>query len=320
MLAALTRTADPLLSVEDVSLVYKGGVRAVDRVSLTLSAGETLSLVGESGSGKSSLARLAMNLVAPTEGRILFEGASVGSFKGAALKGFRRHAQMIFQDPTASLSPRLTIRKLLAEPLEIHGLNGKQSWAEVLELLRRVNLPESVLDKYPHQISGGQARRVGIARALVLKPRLLVADEPTAGLDLSVQGEIMNLMGDLQRQFGLAYLIVSHNLSVVRAVSDRIAVMYLGRIVETGDATGIFARPAHPYTRALIAANPRIDPGRTHRREVLAGEIPSPRHPPSGCKFHTRCPLADAHCAAVEPQPRVLSDGRTILCHKPLLP
>lgn len=306
-----------LLELDHLSVVYANKVRAVDNVTLSLSPGETLSLVGESGSGKSSLARAILGLARPSAGRIVHDGADTATLDRAGLQRFRRAAQMIFQDPVASLSPRLTIRRLLEEPLVIHGIALGAAWPGVLEILRRVGLSDAVLDKYPHQVSGGQARRVGIARALALKPKLLIADEPTAGLDVSVQGDLMNLMADLQAEFALTYLIISHNLAVVRAVSDRVAVMYLGAVVELGPARDLFERPAHPYTRALIAASPRIDPDRGPR-PVLEGEIPSPLNPPSGCVFHTRCPLADDHCRRVVPETRTLPDGRAIRCHKPL--
>ncbi len=307
----------PLLSLDRLSLNY-GSVPAVRAVSLDLRPGETLSVVGESGSGKSSLIRAALGLVPPTAGAVRFDGRDLKELRGGEVKAFRRAAQMIFQDPVAALSPRMTIRNLLAEPLRIHGVAERAAWPGVLDLLRRVGLPDSVLDKHPHQISGGQARRVGIARALVLRPRLLVADEPTAGLDVSVQGDIVNLLVDLQRGFGLTCLMVSHNLDVVRVMSDRVLVLYLGRAVEVGPADRLLDAPAHPYTRALLAAVPRFDP--LHRRRVppLPGEVPSPRHPPSGCAFHPRCPLADDRCRSEEPAERLLDEGRRVACHKPL--
>ncbi|HLZ66100.1 MAG TPA: ABC transporter ATP-binding protein [Aliidongia sp.] len=306
-----------LIDIDKATVAY-GPVRAVDAVSLSIRAGETVGLIGESGSGKSSLARMLVDLVRPSDGRVRFDGRDLATLGRSARRAFRRDAQMIFQDPVASLSPRLTIGRLLAEPLAIHGLDRAKAWPGVLELLRRVGLPETILGKYPHQVSGGQARRVGIARALVLRPRLVVADEPTAGLDVSVQGDLVNLMTELQRDFGLTYLLVSHNLNVVRAMADRFAVMYLGQLIETGPARQIFAAPAHPYTRALIAATPRLDPDRRHAPAPLMGEIPNPAQLPTGCRFQTRCPFADDHCRAVEPPPQVLADGRTVRCHKPL--
>lgn len=312
----------PLLSLDRLTLNY-GTVPAVRAVSFDLHPGETLSVVGESGSGKSSLIRTALGLVPATSGTVRFDGREVKGLRGRETKAFRRDAQMIFQDPAAALSPRMTVRNLLAEPLRIHGVAERAAWPGVLDLLRRVGLPESVLDKHPHQISGGQARRVGIARALVLRPRLLVADEPTAGLDLSVQGDIVNLLVDLQRDFGLTILMVSHNLDVVRAMSDRVLVLYLGRVVEVGPADQVLSAPAHPYTRALLAAAPRFDPHHRHRVPPLPGEVPSPRNPPPGCAFHPRCPLGDDRCRAEEPAERTtltdgLADGRRVACHKPL--
>ena len=307
-----------LIELDQATVAY-GPVKAVDGVSLAIRPGETVGLIGESGSGKSSLARLLVDLVRPSAGAVRFDGRDLAALDRAGRRGFRRDAQMIFQDPVASLSPRMTIGRLLAEPLAIHGIDRAQAWPGVLELLRRVGLPGTILGKYPHQVSGGQARRVGIARALVLRPRLVVADEPTAGLDVSVQGDLVNLLTELQRDFGLTYLLVSHNLNVVRAMADRFAVMYLGRVIEIGPARQIFAAPAHPYTSALIAATPRLDPDRRRAPAPLAGEIPNPAAPPPGCRFQTRCPYADDHCRTVEPPPTALADGRTVRCHKPLI-
>jgi oligopeptide transport system ATP-binding protein len=311
-------SAPALVSLAGVSVVFGTGVRALSDVSLDLAEGETLALVGESGSGKTTLARAVLGLVRPTSGHVLFDGKDVAAMSGTALHAFRRAAQMVFQDPMASLSPRMRIGSLLAEPLDIHGISRADGWSDVLALVRRVGLPPTVLEKYPHQISGGQARRVGIARALVLKPWLVVADEPTAGLDVSVQGDIINLMNELQVGFRLTYLVVSHNLAVVRAMSHRIAVMYLGRIVETGPTDEVLARPAHHYTRALINAAPALELGTRPRREVLPGEIPSPLAPPSGCAFHTRCPRADDKCRAVVPPLAAMGPGRAAACHWPL--
>jgi peptide/nickel transport system ATP-binding protein len=308
-----------LTEIEAATVAF-GAVRAVDAVSLAIRPGETVGLIGESGSGKSSLARMLVDLVRPSAGRVLFDGRDLTTLDRAGRRAFRRDAQMIFQDPVASLSPRMTIGRLLAEPLDIHGIARAEAWPGVLELLRRVGLSQSILGKYPHQVSGGQARRVGIARALVLHPRLVVADEPTAGLDVSVQGDLVNLMTELQRDFGLTYLLVSHNLNVVRAMADRFAVMYLGQLVEVGPARLVATAPAHPYTRALIAATPRLDPDRRHAPAPLAGEMPNPAHLPPGCRFQTRCPLADDHCRAAEPPPTMLADGRMVRCFKPLAP
>jgi peptide/nickel transport system ATP-binding protein len=306
-----------LVEVEAATVAF-GAAKAVDDVTLAIAPGETVGLIGESGSGKSTLARLLVDLVRPDAGQVRFDGRDLRALDRAAHRAYRRDAQMIFQDPVASLSPRMTIGRLLAEPLAIHGLDRAQAWPGVISLLHRVGLPESILGKYPHQVSGGQARRVGIARALVLRPRLVVADEPTAGLDVSVQGDLVNLMTELQRDFGLTYLLVSHNLNVVRAMADRFAVLYLGQLIELGPARTVHAAPAHPYTRALIAASPRLDPERKHPPALLEGEIPNPTDLPPGCRFQTRCPLADDHCRAVEPPPKLLADGRMVRCFKPL--
>jgi oligopeptide transport system ATP-binding protein len=307
-----------LLSIENASHAYGGVLRAVNQVSLDLAAGETLALVGESGSGKSTLARLALGLLAPTSGRVLFDGADLAGLSRAGRLALRRQAQLIFQDPAASLSPRLSVRALLEEPARIHGIAQAEAWQRIASLLDRLGLSRFVLEKYPHQLSGGQARRVGIARALALGPRLLVADEPFAGLDASIRGELVNLLNELQRELGLAMLKVSHDLNVVRAVSDRVAVMYLGRIVEQGSSAAVFAAPAHPYTAALLAAAPRIVPGRRALRPLLPGEPPSLHTPPPGCPFHPRCAYADAACQVPPPMLR-LADGRDVACVRPLV-
>lgn len=245
---------DPLMRINRISVVHDGGVQAVEQVSLTIRAGETISLIGESGSGKTTLARAMLGLIRPAEGEILFGGKPVEAMGRA----FRRSVQMIFQDPAASLSPRLRVRNLLAEPLRIHGLSVRERWPEVLELLDRVGLPRGILESYPHQLSGGQARRVAIARALTLRPRLVVADEPTAGLDVSVRGEVINLMSDLQRVYGLTWFVISHDLAAVGAISDRVAVMHRGRVVEQGAADTLLRVPSHPYTQTLLASVPRL--------------------------------------------------------------
>lgn len=306
-----------LLAIEHASHAYGGVLRAVNDVSLTLAAGETLALVGESGSGKSTLARLALGLLPATSGRVLFDGADLAGLSRPAMLAVRRQAQLIFQDPAASLSPRLTVRALLEEPAHIHGIARPTSWPHIASLLDRLGLSRSVLETYPHQLSGGQARRVGIARALALSPRLLVADEPFAGLDASIRGELVNLLNAVQRDFGLAMLKVSHDLNVVRAVSDRVAVMYLGRIMEQGPSDAVFATPAHPYTAALLAAAPRIVPGRRALRPLLPGEPPSLHTPPPGCPFQPRCAHADAACLVPPPIVR-MPDGREVACVRPL--
>jgi peptide/nickel transport system ATP-binding protein len=310
--------APPLLAAEDVSVVFDRTLRAVDRVSFTLAADCTMALVGESGSGKTTLGKTLVGLWRPTAGRVLIEGEDVGSLAGAGRKVLPRKVQMIFQDPLSSLSPRLTIRRLIAEPLAIHGLAHAEHWPRVEALMAAIGLPAATLDKYPHQVSGGQARRVGIARALVLEPRLLIADEPTAGLDVSIQGDLLNLLADLRERYGLTILMISHNLNVVRRVTDQVAVMYLGTIVEEGPTRAVFERPAHPYTHALLAANPAIDPARRREKLVLAGEIPSPHDVPSGCRFHTRCPRVQELCRTAAPALTPKGEGRRAACHFPL--
>ena len=321
MLAGIAEPSpgEPLVVVRGLAVAFEHGLTAVDGVDLEIAAGETLGLVGESGCGKTTLGKTLLGLHRPSAGRVLVAGRDLAKLGRRDRMWLRRQAQMILQDPIASLSPRLPVRYLLAEPLRIHGLPVAEHWLRLLALMASIGLPQTILDKYPHQLSGGQARRVGIARALVLAPRFVVADEPTAGLDVSVQGDLLNLMADLQRRLGLTYLMVSHNLSVVRKVTDRVAVMYLGRLVEVGATAQVFGRPAHPYTEALIAANPVIDPLKQRHKTVLAGEIPSPTAPPPGCRFHTRCPKVQARCRGEVPALRALADGRSVACHFPLV-
>jgi oligopeptide/dipeptide ABC transporter ATP-binding protein len=293
-------------------------VDAVLEVSFALSTGQTLGIVGESGSGKSTLGRAIMGLVRPAAGVIDFDGMSPRARSDAALRPYRRHIALMFQDPLASLSPRLTVQRLVTEPFKIHGLAVRDLAAEARRLLAMVGLDAGFASRYPHQLSGGQARRVGVARALALSPRLVIADEPTAGLDVSVQGEILNLMNRLQRQHGLTYIVITHNLPVVRHVSDRLAIMYMGRFVEQGATGTIFARPAHPYTEALLTATPVPDPDRRRPPPALRGEIPSLLNRPSGCEFHTRCPYAQERCRIERPLPQLRSPGQTVRCHFPL--
>ena len=309
----------PLLEAEEVVLRF-GALTAVDGVSLQIWPEETLGLVGESGSGKSTLGRGLLGLARPDGGTVRFEGRDVASLGRAGRKRLRRACQIFFQDPVASLSPRMRFRTLLEEPLRIHGLELAEHWPRVEALLGALGLAANLLDKHPHEVSGGQARRLGIVRALALEPRFVVADEPTAGLDVSAQGDLLNLLADLRRRFRLTYLLISHNLDAVRRATDRTAVMYLGRIVESGPTALLFASPAHPYTAALIAANPAIDPARRGRGPALEGEIPSPLAPPPGCRFHTRCPRAEARCRSDDPAPRELGGGRWASCHFPLPP
>ncbi len=304
--ALIDRIADPFID-------------AVLDVSLKVGPGETLGLVGESGSGKTTLARAVLGLVPVHSGSIAVQGKELVGLREGAYRAVRRELGMMFQDPVASLSPRKTVRNLLVEPFRIHGVRDVDADAEARRLLALVGLHDGFLGAYAHQLSGGQARRVGVARTLALRPKLILADEPTAGLDVSVQGEILNLMNELQQQFGLSYLIVTHNLPVIRHVSDRLAIMYLGRLVEQGSTRSVFARPAHPYTHALLAAVPQPDPDRRREQLELQGEIPSLRRRPSGCEFHTRCIHAQARCRVEAPGPTSLGDGREVRCHFPLI-
>ena len=303
----------PLLEVEDLAKHYPvtegiirakriGTVRAVDGVSFTVNRGETLALVGESGCGKSTTARLALRLIEPSAGRVRFDGVDITTLDRAALKAFRRRAQIVFQDPYASLNPRYTVAQTLSEPLEVHGIGDASARrARVEELLGLVGLAPFHAARYGHEFSGGQRQRIGIARALAAGPDLVVCDEPVSALDVSIQAQVVNLLRDLQRRLGLAYLFIAHDLAVVKHVADRIAVMYLGRIVEVQEKAALFANPRHPYTRALLAAIPHPDPARRGRIVPLGGDLPSPLNPPSGCRFRTRCPFAQAKCAAEEP-------------------
>jgi peptide/nickel transport system ATP-binding protein len=318
MLAGVVMTASDTIEVEELKVTFAGGVQAVAGISLGLRIGETLGLVGESGSGKTTLAKALVGLNRPSSGRVRVEGRELSALRRADRLWLRRRVQLIFQDPLSSLSPRFTVRRLLAEPIVIHGLDRKERWPKVLELMRRLGLAEAQLDKYPHQISGGQARRVAIARALVAEPSFLIADEPTAGLDVSIQGELLNLLADLQESFSLGILIVSHNLNVIGRVTDRVAIMYLGKVMEEGPTRAVFRAPRHPYTHALLSANPVIDPGHKRHKLVLSGEIPSPSHPPPGCRFHTRCPRAQDRCRVEEPLLTDGGEGRRYACHFPL--
>ena len=293
-------------------------VHAVDGVSLDVRRGETLALVGESGCGKSTLGRCLVRLYDVTSGRIVFDGHEIGSKSVTALRPLRRSMQMIFQDPQSSLNPRRRAGDLVAEPLRLHeGLSGSLLNQRVAQIFDLVGLGEHQADRFPHEFSGGQRQRIGIARALAMEPRVIVADEPVSALDVSVQAQVVNLMADLRERLGLAYLFIAHDLGVVRQVSDRVAIMYLGSIVETGGAEAVFERPAHPYTEALISAIPVPDPGRARSRIVLQGEIPSPAAMPAGCKFVTRCPIAQPRCRAERPALLPLPDGRLAACHYP---
>jgi oligopeptide/dipeptide ABC transporter ATP-binding protein len=280
-----------------------GDVRAVDGVSFTVARGETLGLVGESGCGKSTLGRTIIRLEEPTEGQVLFEGRDVARATRDELFQIRRDVQVIFQDPYSSLNPRMTVGEIVREPLVVHRVGTRREQLDrTRQLFETVGLTGEMLDRYPHEFSGGQRQRVGIARALALEPKLVIADEPVSALDVSVQSQVLNLMLRLQREMGLTYVFISHDLSVVDHVSDTIAVMYLGKVVETGPAERVFTSPAHPYTRALLEAIPEPDPRRRHTMSALAGETPSPVSPPPGCAFHPRCPFAIEDCRSVVPQ------------------
>ena len=311
----------PLLSVENLMKLYavregKGMIRAVDGVSLTLAEGETLGIVGESGCGKSTLARLILRLIGPTSGSIKFDGEDLSSLSASALRRRRRDMQIVFQDPYASLDPRMTVGRIIAEPLAIHGIGSRQTRRDkVMTLLGLVGLDEGAADRYPHEFSGGQRQRIGIARALALEPRLVVLDEPVSALDVSIQSQILNLLMDLKERLKLSYIFISHDLRVVEHVSDRVAVMYLGRIVEEGEATRVLNSPLHPYTEALISAIPSLDPALSRNPVILTGDLPSPDNIPQGCRFHPRCPKTMDVCRNTPPAITRGPGGVSVECH-----
>ncbi|WP_316232879.1 MULTISPECIES: dipeptide ABC transporter ATP-binding protein [unclassified Bradyrhizobium] len=326
-LAEATPAAAPLLSVRDLTKAFPirggllkrqiGSVRAVDGVNFDIGASETFGLVGESGCGKSTTGRCVLRLIEPSSGELRFEGKDVMSLSGDRLRALRRDIQIIFQDPYASLNPRMTVGAIIGEALTIHGLAAtrQQYEARIVHLLETVGLQADHMTRYPHEFSGGQRQRIGIARALAVEPKLIICDEPVSALDVSIQAQVINLLEDLQQKFGIAYLFVAHDLSVVEHISRRVAVMYLGRIVETAAARQLYSTPKHPYTEALLSAVPIPDPSVKRKRIRLKGEVPSPINPPPGCHFHTRCPLAKDICSKEVPALKASAPGHLVACH-----
>lgn len=316
----------PILEAFDLSKRFAGPTRlfapkryvtAVDRISLAVYPGETLAIVGESGSGKSTLGRLLLRLLAASEGRVYYQGEEITHASGARLNQLRRELQIIFQDPFASLNPRMTVEQIVGEPLWLHQKIGKaERQARVAELLGTVGLPAAWARRYPHEFSGGQRQRIGIARALASGPKLLLGDEPVSALDVSVQAQVVNLLETLKQQLGLTMIIVAHGLAVIRHMSDRVAVIYLGQIVEMATVDEIFDAPLHPYTQALMASAPQPQPGIVRETPLLQGDLPNPASPPQGCRFHTRCPFATDECQQREPITQVLEGGRQVSCHR----
>jgi oligopeptide/dipeptide ABC transporter ATP-binding protein len=293
-----------------------GHVRAVDRISFTIAEGETLGLVGESGSGKTTAGRCILRLIEPSSGSVTFDGTSVLDLDSEAMRRMRRHMQIVFQDPYTSLNPRMRVESIIGEPLAIHeSLSGNERRARVGGLMERVGLDPGLMRRFPHEFSGGQRQRIGIARALATKPKFLVLDEPVSALDVSVQAQVVNLLQDLQEESGLTYLFIAHDLAVVEQLAQRVVVMYLGKVMEVGSREQIYSKAAHPYTKSLLSAVPRPEPGRERSRIVLQGDVPTPLDPPSGCVFRTRCPIAQEKCAIEEPMPVSLEPGHEVACH-----
>jgi len=321
----MREAVEPLLSVSHLKKYFPirrgvlsrvaAHVKAVDDISFDIKKGETFGLVGESGCGKTTAGRAVLRLLEPDAGTIKFDGIDLRSLGPQELRRRRRDMQIIFQDPYASLNPRMTIRAIVGEPFVIHGTSGSDRNDQVATLLKTVGLDPSVMNRYPHEFSGGQRQRIGIARALALRPKLIVADEPVSALDVSIQAQIINLLADLQQQFGLTYLFISHAIPVIEHISTRIGVMYLGKLVEVGTSAQICLSPKHPYTQALLSAVPIPDPAAKKQRIVLTGDVPTPINPPTGCRFHTRCPIAVERCKIEEPPLRPLPDGRDAACH-----
>jgi peptide/nickel transport system ATP-binding protein/oligopeptide transport system ATP-binding protein len=325
MNTSLAASSENLVEIEDLVKYFpvRAGlfhrvvnwVKAVDGVSFSVKKGETLGLVGESGCGKTTVGRTILRLIEPTRGQVRFEGRNIFQLRGRDLKQIRRDMQIIFQDPYASLDPRLPVGEAVMEGLNIHGIGTRRERVEImLDILKKVGLEEYHARRYPHEFSGGQRQRIGIARALALRPKFIICDEPVSALDVSIQSQVLNLLKDLQKEFGLTYLFIAHNLSVVEHISDRVAVMYLGKVVEITDRDELYRSPLHPYTQALLSAIPVADPHFKRKRIVIKGDVPSPLNPPAGCRFHPRCPLAQAICTQEEPILRQVKTNHLVSC------